>query len=178
MTHKFFKLDDLNKKKPKSADRFNIRWEKWADPYGENMNDVEWPGWNDETDIVAVEQPIDCEFGDGDIEYDEDEIEAQINGTFKHQGLIKKPLRIVATPMGIIPMTEYTMPSKIFNFWVGHTNFPVTEGVKNIIEKADGVETLDIFTKYRFKLSIGKMFTSADVKTGIEKKLKTYLVRA
>jgi len=171
---KLFNLADLEPDKGNSDLR--IEWEKWKDPYGENINEVEWPGWNDETDVVAIDQPVtfDNETEDGDIEYDEDDIEAQISNMQEpeSQGVIKKPLRIVATPLGIIPLTEYTIPSKIFNFWMGHTNFPITAQVRDILENTDGVETLDIYTKYRMKIGFGKLFTAGEVSSKILSTIK------
>lgn len=78
-----------------------------------------------------------------------------------------KPLKAISTPMGIIPYTDNTASSKIFNFWVGHTNFDITYSISDIIENCFGVESLDIFTRYRFRIAIGKAFDESEVKSGI-----------
>ncbi len=67
---------------------------------------------------------------------------------------------VLVGPMGIIPVTENNTPSKIYNFWMGHTNFNISEDVADVINKAPGVETFDIFSRYRFRIAIGKAFTS------------------
>ena len=73
--------------------------------------------------------------------------------------------------MGIIPYNEYTASSKIFNFWTGHTNFNIIDSVAYSIETTEGVETLDIFTRYRFRIGIGKAFEDREVMRSIEKKM-------
>lgn len=82
--------------------------------------------------------------------YDNNEDELTYNGPQKINAII--------TPMGIIPYNEYTDCTKIFNFWIGHTNFSITQHVANLLDSIDGVETLDIFTRYRFRVAFGKAF--------------------
>lgn len=84
-------------------------------------------------------------------------------------------VKVMATPMGIIPINENTASSKIFNFWVGHTNFNITNKIAQIIEETDGVETLDIFTRYRFRIAIGKVFTDSNVMKNINDNVYEYL---
>jgi hypothetical protein len=86
-----------------------------------------------------------------------------------------KPLKAISTPMGIIPYTENTASSKIFNFWVGHTNFNITHFISDLIEKCNGVESLDVFTRYRFRIAIGKAFDESDVKSEITDTIYYYL---
>ena len=83
-------------------------------------------------------------------------------------------MRAVMTSMGVMPITEYNKPGKTFNFWIGHTNFSITKGVHELIESIDGVETFDIFTRYRFRIGIGKLFKSVDVRREIDKGLLDY----
>ena len=84
-------------------------------------------------------------------------------------------IRVMATPMGIIPITENTSSSKIFNFWMGHTNFSITHRVAEIIEETEGVETLDVFTRYRFRIAIGKVFTDSSVMKNINDSVYEHL---
>jgi hypothetical protein len=153
-----------------------IGWEKWADPYGENLDDVEWPGafGSFETD-AAMEKMERLEEGDldddDDDEWSEDEYDMMDNKIPMVRRPPKKPMKILATPLGIIPMTEWTTPSKIFNFWVAHTNFRMTQEIQEIIDSTDGVETLDIYTPYRWKVGVGKAFSSQLVKQRIMKNL-------
>jgi len=58
-----------------------------------------------------------------------------------------------------------------FECWVGHSNFNLTNGIKNTLSCQDGVEILKVCSRYRFLIGIGKMFNFRDVRQGIEKKL-------
>jgi len=58
-----------------------------------------------------------------------------------------------------------------FDCWIGHTNFNITEEVKNKVNKIDGVEILKIHSRYRFFIGIGKMFDFKSVRQDIEKAL-------
>lgn len=84
----------------------------------------------------------------------------------------------VIGPMGIIPIHEDNIPSKLFNFWMGHTNFGITVDIGNIICETEGVESLDVFTRYRFRLGIGKAFNQDQVKENIYKNCINVLVPA
>ena len=121
-----------------------IIWEKWIDPFGENLEETKWNNYDNEE-------------LDQDTEFIEDHLYRQMN----------KPVKVIASPLGLIPYNEYTASSKIFNFWIGHTNFDITESVKNIVESIPGVEILDIFTRYRFRLAIGKCFEDSEIMQNI-----------
>jgi hypothetical protein len=75
--------------------------------------------------------------------------------------------KVLLTNMGMIPYNEYTDCSKIFNFWIGHTNFNLSNRIATIIQEVDGVETLDIFTRYRFRVGFGKAFIDREVMNNI-----------
>lgn len=83
--------------------------------------------------------------------------------------------RVMVTPMGLIPFSENTDASKIFKFWLAHSNFTITNNVVRIIEQIEGVETLDIYTRYRFRISVGKGFNDREVMSDINSKLYSYI---
>lgn len=130
-----------------------IIWQKWTDPFGQDYDDMDWSNFTNkhETD---------------DDEINEDAEEENYKPEIKQQFI-----QVIKTPMGIIPMNEHTASGKIFNFWLGHTNFNISESVMNDIENTDGVETLDIFTRYRFRIGIGKAFRDSAVMQNIQNKL-------
>lgn len=128
-----------------------IIWQKWVDPFGED--DIET---NDEEEEKFYTDNEDNQ------ENDEDIVEKK---------KLVFGIRAIATPMGIVPMNENTASSKIFNFWIGHTNFDITKKIVNLIEKTNGVEALDIFTRYRFRIAVGKAFNDSDVMRDINKKI-------
>lgn len=138
-----------------------IIWQKWADPFGEDddMSDIE--------DLGVSHQ-------------DQDEYKGDTNEDLETPNDIMSPIfskkiRVMATPMGIIPFTDNTASSKIFNFWIGHSNFNITKKITSIIEETKGVETLDIFTRYRFRVGIGKAFKDSEVMHSINQRVYEYL---
>lgn len=134
-----------------------IVWQKWVDPFGldEDLDDS----------IDSMEDEFTSD--EPDEEEIESESEQDTNQIYSHLKKIKPHIRVMATPMGIIPITENTSSGKIFNFWTGHTNFNITKKLAYTIENIDGVETLDVFTRYRFRISVGKAFNDSDVMRNI-----------
>ena len=68
------------------------------------------------------------------------------------------------TPMGRFP--------RDFKFWYGHTNFNLSEARLKMIETTDGVESLEVFSPYRFRISIGLAFDSSEVRKAIQDKFQ------
>jgi hypothetical protein len=137
-----------------------IIWQKWLDPFG-----------SDDTEVDEFD-PYTGDYIDSDEDLDKNEEENN------YEEIIKKKntaVRVIATPMGIIPMNENTASGKLFNFWMGHTNFDISKKIALMIEKTDGVETLDIFTRYRFRVSIGKAFDDSETMRNINKTIYSEL---
>lgn len=124
-----------------------IIWEKWTDPILSNITN--------NTSINETELPANTE-DYGLEEYEESHNSSTIN---------KYP--IVITPMGILPYNEKTACDTVFNFWLGHTNFSISKSISDLLEETEGVETLDIFTRYRFRIGIGKAFKDSKVMRNI-----------
>ena len=55
-----------------------------------------------------------------------------------------------------------------FDCWMGHTNFNLTEDIKESLNEVDGVEVLKICSRYRFFVGVGRMFDFSDVRKNIE----------
>ena len=125
-------------------------WEKWRDPFGEK----------DDNDID--EEPYSNFYDDEEEDGANEEFDTILNN------FGKKQIKVIATPMGIIPVNENTASGKLFNFWIGHTNFDITRKISETIEQINGVECLDIFTRYRFRVAIGKAFYDSEVKKNIQ----------
>lgn len=133
-----------------------IIWEKWSDPYSSDI-DID-----------------DAEDEDGALDpYHSEQVYEDPEANHTSKKIIK--FKAIATPMGIIPIDETTDSGKIFNFWIGHTNFDITYGVGSIIDNFPGVETLDIFTRYRFRIGIGKAFNDSEVMRNINQSVYEYL---
>lgn len=136
-----------------------ILWQKWLNPYeppaddGKSLSDIS----NQELDDAAHWDSY---------APDEDE---DIDNQDKDSLIFHSTPKALITPMGMIPLHEKTACTKIFKFWIGHTNFDITSNIASIIEKIDGVEVLDVFTRYRFRIAIGKAFKDRNVMSNIQK---------
>lgn len=60
---------------------------------------------------------------------------------------------------------------KDFNFFVAHCNFHVTSEIVNFLCEVEGVESIDILSPYRFRISVGRLFVPQEILDHIEKKL-------
>lgn len=127
-----------------------ICWSKWMDPLGRNQDEFEY----------VPEKDVESYDNDQDILYDEeDDIDAD------------NPTPVVITPMGILPLKPFNDPTKVFNFWLGETNFNITDKVAGIINTTPGVEIFDVFTRYKFRIAVGNCFKFQSVRQDIEQRL-------
>lgn len=131
-----------------------IIWEKWRDPLG--FDEIE--------ERLSAPKYI----NDTEEESENQEPSISIKNIKEHFAL---------TPMGLIPLTENTVSGKIFNFWTGHTKFTISTPIVNIIENIDGIETLDVFTRYRFRISVGKAFDDANVLRDVNNSVYNYITK-
>lgn len=132
-----------------------IVWQKWIDPFGQDEEPTDF-------DPYVGDYEDELEKDDNTSETDQKEYIEQTN---------KKAIKVIATPMGIIPLNENTLSGKLFNFWMGHTNFDITPRIVDVIEKTKGVETLDVFTRYRFRIAVGKAFDDSEIMRNINKQI-------
>jgi len=126
-----------------------IVWEKWRDPFGSD---------EDKSDILSNDDPWNS------YNNESDDTKPDI-----------KKARVIVTPMGLVPFMDSTDASKIFKFWLGHTNFNISSNIVSVLENIEGIETLDIFTRYRFRIAIGKSFNDRDVMNNINTTIYTYI---
>lgn len=145
-----------------NSENHTIIWEKWYDPYGLD-------------DQIFPESDLDSEYDYSDAELDGIESEQIAEAMEEIEDIrdkkYKGEIKVITTPMGIIPLNDNTASNKIFNFWTGHSNFDITANILRIIEDTDGVETLDVFTRYRFRIAVGKAFDDSVVMRNINKKI-------
>lgn len=134
-----------------------ILWQKWLNPYepptdeGKLLSDVSEQDLDDSAHWDSYTEDMDEE-----------------NDGTKDGIVFQSTPKAIITPMGMIPLHEKTACTRIFKFWIGHTNFNITPSIANIIEKIDGVEILDVFTRYRFRIAIGKAFKDRNVMQNIQ----------
>ena len=82
--------------------------------------------------------------------------------------------KLLHTPLGFFPMDSALKPSERWDCRIGHTNFEITQSVKNILNCIDGVEALKILGRYTFFIGVATMFKFKDVRVDIEKQLCSY----
>lgn len=135
-----------------------IYWEPWVDAYN-----------NEE--INAAKKLLEEGISDlSDIEEDllEDGISKE---DLENLSMYSQPIQTIITPFGVLPLTETSLASNHFKFWVGHANFKLLEDYYPIIESCCGVESVDILTPYRFRIAIAKLFQDRDVMHDVRKTL-------
>jgi hypothetical protein len=100
------------------------------------------------------------------LEIEEDEAEYEDNYTDTNMSL--------SVPVISIPPTLMAEAAFANNFdcWIGHTNFNITEDIKNKLNTIDGVEVLKIMSRYRFFVGIGRMFDFKEVREQIENTIR------
>ena len=121
-----------------------IVWEKWKDPLSQQKDE-----WFPEQ---KEKPPEDTYFEEP---YEEDVTE----------GI---PAQYFMSNMGVVPYNPMEAINKMFNFCTGHTNFSITPDVAVKIEKIEGIEVLDILTRYRFRIGIAKLFRDRNVMNKIQ----------
>jgi hypothetical protein len=126
-----------------------IIWEKWIDPFGADIEEAKWNDYDDE---------------DKEISFQSEYIKQNSN----------PPIKVIASPVGLIPYNEYSASGKIFNFWVAHTNFNLSKEIASILEDINGIEILDVFTRYRFRVGIGKCFKEQEVMKNIKEEVNKF----
>jgi hypothetical protein len=146
--------------------KYTIAWEKYKCPY--QPEDEIAKG-----DIEKIEESND--YGIDEFLLQEKEKYEQEADLFSKLELPTQPMSVYLTPQGAIPIFEHSSHDKVFDLWVGHTNFTITEQIAKIIECVDGVEILDVFTPYRFRLGFAKLFDSLNVKKNIQDKIYSKL---
>lgn len=93
-----------------------------------------WEPWHDPIDPEEVNQYDKLPFHDDDDDY------------------VKTGGPMVHTHFGFLVLNEHNKASNRFEFWVLHTNFDITGETERIIDVVPGVETLEVFTRYRMRI--------------------------
>lgn len=138
-----------------------IIWERYVSPYA-NRVEVEFPGYEGYKPPDDTKMP----YEDGDVRIvDMDEMMEEV---VEKRGTQK---RMLFTPWGVLQLSDFNDLSVLFNFWIGHTNFNLSEEKIGIINSIEGVEELRPITRYRFRMAVGKAFCPSEVKVRIQEKL-------
>jgi hypothetical protein len=132
---------------------YEVYWEKWVDVYQEEIDEID----------QALSEFEDLQ----DLEYD---IDPEMMEKLEEMSNMPS-IKTIMTPFGMMPLTEQSLASSHFKFWVGHTNFKILKRHSKIIGSVDGIESIDILTPYRFRISVAKLFLDRDVMAQVRKVL-------
>lgn len=110
-------------------------------------------------------EDIDMEMEEEVDEYD-DAYEEQEK---KHQ----KIQPVILTPQG--PIGIYRLTDDVMNFWIVHTTFRLTGPIMKLVSKTSGVESVEVYTPYRMRIGVGKLFPMGNVKSEIDNSINTLL---
>lgn len=114
---------------------------------------IAWEKWYD---VVEEEQEVE----ETEVEWSDDEPQMIIPELFE----IEK----INTPIGEYSANDRMLPTKLFDCWICHTNFPLTKKELNILNNIPGIECLKIMSKYRFFIGIGRLFDFSDVRANVQ----------
>tara|TARA_R110000824_G_scaffold187701_3_gene368967 strand:+ start:2698 stop:3285 length:588 start_codon:yes stop_codon:yes gene_type:complete len=122
---------------------------------------VAWERWDED----VIEQEIIENFYEENYEEEDPQIaeEALL--------FLEKIPHLVSTPMGMYQLHDKMNIMNQFECWMGYTNFDITHSIRDKIEKVEGVELLNVTSRYRFFLGIGKLFNFSEVRLAIENTL-------
>ena len=134
--------------------KMSITWEKWEDPF-EVQEDYT--------------QDYSEDYGE---DLTEEEYRQLLQEVEEHhaQDTQSAQYRFILTPFGAMSPDQISI-GKYFKFWIGHTNFDITSKISDIIEKTEGVEVLNIYTRYRFRIGVGQCFQDRNVMSSIQDKI-------
>ncbi len=152
---KFEFIKSQNKVKPE------VRFEYWVDPLRTAKEDV-------------VDALLEEEIEEGTLDMDGEEILGEFlqlpEMPYTEKDINVVPMEtMIATPFGFSNISNQNLLSNHFNFWVGHTNFDLSKDYISIITEVNGVESLDVYTRYRFRVGIGRLFQANVVLSQIQK---------
>lgn len=138
-----------------------IGWQKYEDMIEQQLSSPLF-----ETIIQNIAMQNIEEYPIGDEDDDNEDYESTHNK--------KQDEKFTYDPM-MIPITsklieDITLLAN-FDCWMAHTNFDITNKIKDKLNKIPGIEVLKICSRYRFFVGIGQMFDFKDVRYCIDKEI-------
>lgn len=126
-----------------------------------NNRSIQWRKWRDPTEEHSEK-----------IKQMREELNDEEKEVFDSSKELIEPVNfnVLSTPIGLLPITESNLPSNNFDLWIGYTNFNIDEDFKNLVDSVDGVEIFDVYSRYTFRIGIGrhKDFSFANVRRKID----------
>jgi hypothetical protein len=122
---------------------------------------IAWERWDED----VIEQEIVEDFYE---QYEDEEDQEMAEDALS---FLDKIPSLVTTPMGMYQLHDKMNVMNQFDCWMGHTNFDITKSVQSKVEEIEGVELLNMMSRYRFFIGLGKLFNFSDVRKSIEEAL-------
>lgn len=107
-----------------------IIWEKWSDPLLGNVKRID-------------------DSGDSESDDFHDDVFSELQEEFDFNSS-----KLINTPFGMFSVSDEALLGSRFNFWIMHTNFDITEKIVEIVKKTPGVESLDVYSRYRLRIGV------------------------
>lgn len=83
------------------------------------------------------------------------------------------------TPFGLYGDEDPFSPYNMFDCWIGHTNFRITNEDFDLLDKkVDGIGCLKVLSTYRFFIGLEKLFSFTTVRMQIQKELCNNLLKS
>jgi hypothetical protein len=108
----------------------------------------------------------------GDDSFDEDDDDEENDPSYGL--LIEKRVPAYQTPFGIIDVPQMADANKHFKFWTMYTKIRITEKLFAALNNIDGLESLEVYSPYRARISIAPMFKDIDVRRKITKVVQQF----
>lgn len=126
-----------------------------------------WESWNAKVEefLTPVEDALE----------EIDDIDQSADMFHGMTNILEPIQQVIHTPLGVYPVDSMLKPSDKWDCWIGHTNFPITKKILNILNNnIDGIEVLKILGKYSFFIGVAKMFNILDIRSQIDEKICSY----
>jgi len=123
---------------------------------------IAWEKWCNEEPEDQV--PMNDDF----MEDITEDFAADFNLNFTDAFLFQK----INTPFGEFLPDDPMCPNNMFDCWVAHTNFPITQEISDIIDnQIEGIGAFKVMSKYRFFIGVERLFSFSDVRQQIQRVL-------
>lgn len=134
-----------------------IIWKKWQDPFRKLFNEGAYESDKIESLTEEEQDAVDSFSALTELPVSRSK-KRKANEEFGE---------MLVSDAGVIPIFEHAIPSKLYNFWMGHTNFKLCESHLRKIVDVDGVEAIKVYSPYRFRIAIAMAFDPRTVRDSI-----------
>ena len=125
-------------------------------------NKIAWEKWEDIDLPPQMELPEEIE----EPFSPESQIEEDLISQLNFGPMMPSPR--IRTPLGVFSIDDPLRPSKMFDCWIGHTNFDITSEIAMELEEIPGIEAFKVLSRYRFFIGVAQLFDFRDVRETVQ----------